>query len=295
LAAVGLLGLAIPGSASAATQIGETFVPNNNGGGPTNTLIQTSPIGYSIPSHGVITSWSFEAPATFVPELKFKLARPAGGSKYMIVGESAQEVPTAGTLNTFPTRIPARAGDVIGVSDPVDGNLGRGTANPSYKMHFIVGGGDVPPGTTVDFDGSNVGFQLDVSAVLEPDCDSDGFGDETQDQNVFGPNCPARGQTVTLDANKSKVKKGKNVTLSGRVTELKDGECRSTQTVEIQRKKPSQSTFTTIEQVQTDAQGNFSTKLKAKKTYEYRAQVVVTPGCGGQVSDTEKVKVKKKK
>jgi hypothetical protein len=44
--------------------------------------------------------------------------------------------------------------------------------------------------------GSN--HQIDVSAVLEPDADHDGFGDETQDQcptngSTHGP-CPATGQ-----------------------------------------------------------------------------------------------------
>jgi hypothetical protein len=73
------------------------------------------------------------------------------------------------------------------------------------------------------------------------------------------------------------------------------GPCESAQTVELQRKRPSQTTFTTVEQLQTDASGNFSTKRKVKKTFQYRAQVAETDACLGQTSNTEKVTVKKKR
>jgi len=108
---------------------------------------------------------------------------------------------------------------------------------------------------------------------------------------------PAKAARIlTLDANKNKVKKGKRVTLSGRVTEIvRQGPCESGQTVELQRKRPKQTTFTTVEQLQTDAAGSFSTKEKVKKTFEYRAQVAETAACGPGLSNAEKVKVKKKK
>jgi hypothetical protein len=85
------------------------------------------------------------------------------------------------------------------------------------------------------------------------------------------------------------------VTLSGQVTELaRAGECQSAQTVQLQRKRPSQSTFTTVEQLNTDAAGSFSAKEKVKKTFQYRAQVAETATCLSGLSNTEKVKVKKK-
>ena len=69
--------------------------------------------------------------------------------------------------------------------------------------------------------------------------------------------------TLTLDANKNKVKKGKKVTLSGQLNEVvRQGECQSGQTVDLRRKGPKQTSFTTFAQVQTDAQGNFSLKKK---------------------------------
>jgi lysophospholipase L1-like esterase len=106
---------------------------------------------------------------------------------------------------------------------------------------------------------------------------------------------PKAARTLTLDANKNKVKKGKKVTLSGQLNATgRQGVCESGQTVALQRKRPKQTTFVTFTQDQTDAQGNFSLKKKVKKTFEYRAQVAETDACLGQTSNTEKVKVKKK-
>jgi hypothetical protein len=107
---------------------------------------------------------------------------------------------------------------------------------------------------------------------------------------------PVAGRTLTLDANKNKVKEGKKVTLTGRVVETRQtGACAASQPVELQLKKPSQSTFTTVEQLTSDASGNFSAKEKVKKTFEYRAQAAATANCAAGLSNTEKVKVKKKK
>jgi hypothetical protein len=85
------------------------------------------------------------------------------------------------------------------------------------------------------------------------------------------------------------------VTLTGELNQVaRQGACESSQAVQLQRKKPSQTAFTTVEQLQTSATGSFSTKEKVKKTFEFRAQVAETDACLGQTSNTEKVKVKKK-
>jgi hypothetical protein len=114
-------------------------------------------------------------------------------------------------------------------------------------------------------------------------------------------------RTVTLDASKAKakkagkgpllaVKKGKKARFSGRVSAPQDvAGCQANQGVELQRRKPKGVTFTTFEQLQTDAAGNFSTKEKIKKTFEYRAILAETAGCDDAASGSEKVKAKKKK
>jgi hypothetical protein len=105
---------------------------------------------------------------------------------------------------------------------------------------------------------------------------------------------PKADRTLTLDADKSKVNKGKKVTLSG-VLDAPGNEaaCESGQTVELERKKPSQAVFATVKQLQTSPAGNFLTAEKVKKTFEYRGEVVESAQCQPGVSNTENVKVKK--
>jgi hypothetical protein len=285
---------AVPSPAGAATQIGETFAPPAPPcGGPGTWLQSGSPNGqYATPFPGVITSWSYQA-GSAAGQLKLKVVRAVGVDTFFIVGESALETSVPNTVNTYGTQISVAAGDMLGLR--LTQPLGcRRPAASTYLMNSTFE--DAPPGDTLMTGPTSSGFQLDASAFLEPDCDGDGFGDETQDPSLFGGNCPARGRNVILDANKNKVKRGKKVVLSGRVGETaRQGECQSAQTVELQRKRPKRTTFTTFAQVQTDAQGSFSLKQKVKKTFEYRAQVVGTATCTSALSNTEKVKVRKKR
>jgi hypothetical protein len=293
-AAVAIAIFGVP-SATAATQLGETFNPTA-GCAEDLTILQTgTPANdpYAAPFAGVITSWSYQAADAPQAPIKFKVGRPAGGNNFTIVAEDGPRTPARGTNNTFLVRIPVQAGDVIGTYDAHP--CGRAPA-AGYAESFRDD--DTPPGTTAPFFGpfpDNV--QLDVSATLEPDCDSDGFGDETQDVELpFSEACGKGNRALTLDANKNKVRKGKKVRLSGRLSAAaRQGPCESGQTVEMQRKRPKRPTFTTFAQVQTDAQGSFSLKKKLKKTFEFRAQIVETATCTAALSNSEKVKVKKKK
>jgi hypothetical protein len=183
--AVGLIGLGAPSSAGAAAQIGTTFPGPNLSCGAATVVQSTSPGGsYAAPSAGVITSWSFHAGTTAPTLLKFKMARPAGVNTFTIVGESPPKTPAAGVLNTYTdVRIPVLAGDVIGYYTEVGPSFtGCGKADAGFAFHDHDG--DVAPGTTDSYGPSSPSFQLDFSAVLEPDADNDGFGDESQD------NCP---------------------------------------------------------------------------------------------------------
>jgi hypothetical protein len=92
------------------------------------------------------------------------------------------------------------------------------------------------------------------------------------------------------------VRKGKKARFSGDVSAPEDvAGCESNQTVLLQRKKPKQTSFTTFTQIQADTAGNFSTKKKIKRTYEYRAILAETEACDDAASASEKVKAKKKK
>ncbi len=168
--------MAAPAGARAATVIGSTVTPVNGCAFDAEFLGG----GYSAPSAGVITQWRYQAAATDVPHLKLKVARPAGGNDFTMVGESGVQTPVPSTLNSYPVRIAVQAGDVIGVYLQTSGLCVRPDPSSSYFVKF----GDDPPQTTAPFSFSGPGSQLAVSALLEPDCDRDGLGDETQDPDI---------------------------------------------------------------------------------------------------------------
>jgi hypothetical protein len=179
--------------AGAAVLVGTTFTPTDVFGtlGAPGTLIQSgSPANsYTVPTNGVITSWSFRAAAGTTPPLKLKVVRPAGGDDFTTVGDSQLATPTASSLNTWPARISVKAGDLIGhgyTNDTVAFRTASG-----FNTHELCCSDpvlDPPAGTTATYR-PNTDIQIDVSSILEPDADQDGFGDESQDQ------CPTNGST----------------------------------------------------------------------------------------------------
>jgi len=194
LLAAGLMLVAVPSAGNAATQIGETFDPVNSCNTSETLLQSTSPGGkYAAPAAGVITQWSFQTGGTAPTGLKFKVGRFAGSSNFTIVGESAPVNPVTDRLNSYPTRIPVQPGDVIGFfSGSAPTSCWR--IDDAYRYHRNLG--DVPPGTTAPFIAGLDPLQLDLSALLEPDCDGDGLGDETQDADLSS--CVCKGEQATI-------------------------------------------------------------------------------------------------
>jgi Ca2+-binding RTX toxin-like protein len=198
VAAAAAMLVAVPSGASAATTIGETFDPDFVCSPNFTRLQSTSPGGqYTVPAPGVITRWSFQADAA-PPNIKFKVGRSAGGNDYTIIGESGLVTPSANTLNSFFTQIAVAPFDVIGTYTATQGDCLR-QPSPGYIRHTAPG--DIVPPTTALFT-TVAESQLDVSAILEPDCDSDGLGDETQDPDLTGAGCPpplrCAGQRLTI-------------------------------------------------------------------------------------------------
>jgi hypothetical protein len=174
--------------AGATTTIGETFTPVLGSGMTEGNLVQTvTPSNsYAAPSAGVITSWSYHAPAMATPPLRLKFYRRVGSTNdYLIIGRSPFEVPTASMLNTFETRISVHAGDLIGGGYSNGFTLSGAPVGSGYDVAQLLSA-DPPPGTTATFQ-PVAGLKLDLSAQLEPDADHDGYGDETQDQCPLDP------------------------------------------------------------------------------------------------------------
>jgi hypothetical protein len=172
-------------------QIGAVVAPNGTCNADITLIQPTAPDDqYEAPSAGVITSWRYQA-FTNGGSLRLKVVRPVSGFNYATVGQSEIETAVANQINSYSTRIPVQAGDVIGAYLQTDGLGCNLTPRPGYVADFVSG--DPPPGNTVLY-APGFNGQMPVSAVLEPDADNDGFGDQTQDQCLGspGPNngCP---------------------------------------------------------------------------------------------------------
>jgi hypothetical protein len=201
---------AIPAGAASASQVGANFTPDNANCGDVNTVLQTVSQGnsYAASADGVITSWTFQSDVwnSTIATLRLVVARPAGGIQYMTVDRSPAHMPLANVPNTYTdVRIPVRAGDILGyfsITAEEPTNCGR-LAQPGFDTRYLPS--ETLPGSTHDFTNQIVGEQLSISASLEPDCDSDGFGDETQDQDILS--CPPGPGTTITNGPKDKTKK----------------------------------------------------------------------------------------
>jgi len=182
--AISLLGAA---GASAATQAGNNCTANRGeenltlyglANGPGN------PLSATIPVSGVVTKWTFNAPPELEPGFfnqTLKILRRVGGNQFQVIGESASS-PISGGLNTFSTRVPVLAGDIIGTVGSVKGSIVTlycETGNPGDRLGVIKG--NPSPGSIASQTEEGAGFQSPVTVFVEPDADNDGFGDETQD------------------------------------------------------------------------------------------------------------------
>jgi uncharacterized repeat protein (TIGR01451 family) len=111
---------------------------------------------------------------------------------YQLLGRSAVETVAANSgLNHFLTRIPTRAGELLGISELDAGSACEHAASPTDVV-----AGAPPPAPDIIGDQTQLGtslpnLRINVAAVVEPDVDVDGYGDETQD------GCP--GDPLTFD------------------------------------------------------------------------------------------------
>lgn len=145
------------------------------------------------PINGVVVSWSVKSNQGPEPSLALRVLRPAGGANYTGIGTSASIAPAAG-INTANTQLPIRQGDSVGLNNsqsklvvantPGADALAWGSVNgfPNGLANGATGTGAAQPNKEVL-----------VRAVVEPDADADGLGDETQDPCPTFPGtvCPS--------------------------------------------------------------------------------------------------------
>ncbi len=153
----------------------------------------TSGNTYIVPTGtGVITSWSTNPEATAGQMLTMKVFRKvADPATYQVVGHDGPRPLDSGVLSTFPASVTVLSGDVLGLHTPTPGGQACFFSAPGETWLQKVG--NLADGQSDDFTpsgGTPANFRLNLSAVVEPDCDNDGRGDETQDTNASGPACP---------------------------------------------------------------------------------------------------------
>jgi hypothetical protein len=180
--------LASATGASAATEVGSACVGTTSL--PNYTLVQTGSapggLAATVPSAGIVTAWSVNAPVFAGERVEYlKVFKDtAKANEFQVVDESAGGVIHSG-LNTFAARILVQAGYRFGVYGGGEGAYYCSTTHPADTMGRKEGNspvGSVLPYTAV------TQFQPSLVAVVEPDADGDGYGDETQDK------CPQSAQ-----------------------------------------------------------------------------------------------------
>lgn len=179
LAAAAVL-LVAPSRAGAVVTIGSNLasLPNVGFTG-TQTYSQAALPGRQVssPIDGVIVRWRLHST---LPggTARLRVLRP-GSAAFSGAGASATATVSGTGSETFPTRLPVRAGDYIGANQLTDFTLDFKDAVTGASVNtWNPALADLE---TRAADGSLVDHELLLNADVEPDADADGFGDETQD------------------------------------------------------------------------------------------------------------------
>ncbi len=185
-------------AASASTQVGNVCEGSKEA---TNALlIQLENASSALPIEapaGVVTEW--KVTSTVQTTQRLKVVAPTGPEdEYRVVTETDEKNITPG-INVFSARIPVPAGARFGLFAPApSGGLFCESLKPADVMGFHSGNlisTDAP-----EVFGPAKADRVAVSAVVEPDLDGDGFGDETQDKC---PQSPLSRQRARRSASKS--------------------------------------------------------------------------------------------
>jgi hypothetical protein len=179
---VAALALATAGTASAAVEVGNNCVADKSSTVEVTAtqLVRASarPEPLTVPADGVVTKWRVNVafPTLESFPMQLRVFRPLGGNAYTVAGASGLGV-AGGGINIFETRIPVRAGDRFGTA----GN--RVLYCDSESSGDLIGrvGSILAVGAEAEFDNQEEGLLVAGTAIVEPDADGDGYGDETQD------------------------------------------------------------------------------------------------------------------
>ena len=200
-----LLTLAMAPTAGAATEIGDNCTANEaqDGVGLFEISAPGNPLPTAAPTNGVITKWKVNVvPTPTQIPTALKVVRVTGGGVF-VVAEAT--VTVTGGVNSFDARIAIQAGDRLGIYGSSEiGTLLCLTGGESAHIAGFVPGG---VGTTNLWEEGDAPIRVPISAIVEPDADNDGFGDETQDGCPQSAAVQAICPLISLDAS---AKAGRN-------------------------------------------------------------------------------------
>jgi hypothetical protein len=146
------------------------------------------------PHDGVIVRWRVRlGDETDAQSIRIRVVRRFDDDQYTVISSGGLEsIPAGAGSYTFPARLPIRSGDQVGVEADTNATIEWGADRAG--AHFFGYNPSPPDGETTDtpvdiFDDPN--REVSVNVDVEPDCEKDGLGDETQDSQFTGsPPCP---------------------------------------------------------------------------------------------------------
>ena len=171
--------------------------------------------GLLAPIDGVVVLWRIKVGASATP-VALRITRPGNSNTRIGVGTGPIVTPDTNAISPFAVRVPIQAGDAIGIDCCMGGFLAAFAANADADTRDFGASGPLPDGGDLSGSASRDNTELLINAEIEPDADSDGYGDETQDGCPTRPGdgrCPetdppqttiTRGAPNKLDAHKVK-------------------------------------------------------------------------------------------
>ena len=174
---------------------------------------------YVVPAAGVLTTWSFlPASSGLTTTLTLRVFRPTLDPEQFTVvadGGPLQTFAPGTGLQAFPTRVPVRAGDRIGINASAGTCASAGTPGNTVRYRNSSTVPVTAPGATATYSVGPVFELLDIAAAWEPDADGDGYGDESQDA------CPQLAQTMGTCIPDTTITKKPKKGAKGAVSKLK--------------------------------------------------------------------------
>ena len=184
------------GVAAAATEVGE--IPTTIPGSiclDDAAFVQAGiagPPSYTVPAGGgILTSWKHRASPN-AATLQLKVFRLVSGQTYKVVAASPIEALDPGQPKSFALNpgLKVAGGDLIGLYIPPGSVIACDFFDANAANSILYGSGNTPTNSDQSFTGPVINYRMNVSALLEPDADGDGAGDETQDK------CPTDATTT---------------------------------------------------------------------------------------------------